>query len=369
VSSQQAPAPAPAVQTAPAPRVAAPPVASSPPPTASRPVSSRPAPAAMPVEDVDVDMSVMDSNLFSPKFLAMMGGALVVGLLFGYLFSASSQARATYAAQKQGANQVRDIVVPKLVETKKAIDMVAAMDPNKPDFSTAAAAAELDFVPQGIFAGNGIRIGSDNIYAINQFRANASLFKMMLADHDKKTNKVDKEELEALSGGENADLLDKNSRFAVLFTHDVLLKHIAEEVPDAQYMPPKGSMVKITGLEIDEDGNVAYQSLNDNQERKISVRNLIPMNADQIIKTAGANTALTRYKARVNALKGTAVLLQNSMTNIEDNLNKLAERDDAPLIQVTASETPAEGKPAEGAPAEDAPAEGDEAKEEEAPAE
>ncbi len=315
----------------------------------------------MPIEDVDVDMSVMDSNLFSPKFIAMMGGALVVGLLFGYLGSSSSQARAVYAAQKQGANQVRDAILPKLVEANKAADMIIKMSPTKPDFAAAAAATEFDFVPGGVFSGNGIRIGIDNIFSITQFQSKAAVFQLMLKDHDRMTNKVDKAELEQLMGG-NAELLDNKKRFAVLFKHDVLVNHIGEEKPDKQYMPPKGSMVQITGLEIDDDGNVAYQSLNSNEERKISVRDLIPMNASEILKTAGANNALKRYERRVQTLKSYALDLQKSTTGIEDNLNTLAERDDAPLIQVSAAEKPAE-KPAEGAPAE-----GGEAKEE-APAE
>ena len=67
----------------------------------------------------------------------------------------------------------------------------------------------------------------------------------------------------------------------------------------------------------------------------------------EILKTAGANNALTRYARRVNNLKFYAQDLDKSMTSIEDNLNKIAERDDAPIIQVTAAEK-AEEKPAEG---------------------
>ena len=262
---------------------------------------------------------------------------------------------------------MRDAIAPKLVETKKAVGLVSQMIPTKPDFAGATAAAAVDFVPGGgVFSGNGIRIGGDNIFSITQFQSKAAMFKRALEDHDRMTNKVDKEELDQLLGG-NADLLDGNQRFAVLYQHEVLLDHVKEERADDQYLPPNGSMVKITAFKVDEDGNVSYQSLNNNEERKISVRNVIPIKSGEILKTAGANNALTRYARRVNTLKFYAQDIDKSMTGIEDNLNKLAERVDAPIIQVTSAEKPAEEAPAKKPAAEEAPAE--EAPAEEAPAE
>jgi len=102
-------------------------------------------------------------------------------------------------------------------------------------------------------------------------------------------------------------------------------------------------------FETDEEGNVTYESLANKSEGQINVKNIIPIEKSEMIKTGGQN-ALQRYKRRVEVIRFYAADLKKSTSGLVEGLSAVADRGGAPLIQLSVPEAPA-GEAAGGAAA------------------
>lgn len=317
------------------------------PPPGAKPPTARPAYESQPILDIPVDETAGQRSTFSPAFLALVGGTLVMGLVMGYIFASSSQLKRLYNAQTEAAKTSRERIKPSMEEAKKVIAQVKglAKDTTKPNYEVAASLAESKFVPDPGAVNS--MIGGSNSYNINQFMAKASVLKQMLKQHNYMTNTVDKAELEELV--KNNDILQGSKQFAVIYNYKILLEHLKSGGDDKGFKPTEGRLVAIDKWEVDDKGEVSFKNLADNKEASFSVKGVIPLNVSEILKTGGQN-ALQRYKQRVETLAFYAEDLDKGMGGLVEGLDKLADRGEAPFIQLTASEPPAAPKP----PADDA---------------
>lgn len=297
----------------------------------------------LPVQHVDIDESVAERPVFSPAVFGIIGGALVVGLAFGFMMSTSSNARSLYDNQTEGARMVRDKLKPAVAEAEKGAKAVTALNPNTPEFDKVSALAKIKIAPDpGLLAAGSQWIGGGNVYNITSFASKAAMLQEMIKRHDYLTNQVDKEELEKLVEGN--ELLKGDKNFAVIYNHKQLLDHLKNKRDDKAFKPANGSLVLIDKFEVDDEGNVPYARINSKNEGAWPVRGVIPLKIDDILKTGG-ETALTRYKRRVGVLQFYAKDLLKSSGGIVDELDKLADRGGAPFLQLSNPEPP----PAEAA--------------------
>lgn len=317
-------------------------------------IAARPAPA--PIIDIPIDESVVQTSAFSPKFIGVILGAAILGLGFGYFIKTSSYSRMQYTGQKEAAIRVRDGLRPKIEAAQNVAAQINKLDPTKPQPELAEQLAKADFVPAGgTLAGNASLLGGSNVYNVNQFMAQALVMQQLLKEHHRMTNTVDKEELQQLL--ENNELLQGNKQFAVAYDYRGLLSHLQSKAEDKQYAPRPGQLVILKpGAEVMEDGNIEVIRPSDNKTEQAAVKGLIPLNVTELVKTGGQN-ALQRYDQRVRNLKVFSRELEKSAHGLLDGINPLADRADAPLIQLSSSDAPSSSAPSGAPPAEVAPAE------------
>ena len=281
-----------------------------------------------------MDESAGQRSAFSPAFIGLVAGAVVLGAILGYFFASSSQAKRMYNAQTEAAKQVRDRVKPSVEAAKQINGQIAkiAQASATPDYESAAKLVELKFVPEASSINS--LVGGSNTYNINQFMAKASVLQQLLKQHNHLTNNVDRKELEELV--KNNEIVQGNKKFAVIYNYKTLLDHLQSKKTDAEYKPTEGRLVAIEKFEVDEKGEVSFLNLSDNKQATYSVRGVIPLNVNEILKTGGQN-ALQRYKQRVETLRFYAEDLDKSTQGLLEGLDKLADRGEAPFIQLSSS--------------------------------
>lgn len=289
------------------------------------------------VGHVDVDESVVERSIFSPSVLAMLGGMLVLGLVFGSFGAKASQARSVYDIQTSAATNVREDITPFIEEANKTASLAAKLDPTKPQYDVVEQLTKAKFVPDaGILGGSAAYIGGGNVYNITQFIAKAATFKQLLDRHNYVT-KIDKAELtELLEGNE---LLQGDKNFAVIFNHKRLLEHLKNKGEDKDFKPSRGSLVLVDKFEVTDEGDVTYESLQDKSKNAVNVRNVVPIDKAEILKTGGQN-ALQRYKRRVEVISFYAADLKKSTNGLLEGLSKVADRGSAPLLQLSVPDAP-----------------------------
>ncbi len=279
-----------------------------------------------PVLDVEVDETAGQASTFSPQFIGIIVGALVLGVVFGVVYSSSSQARELYNAQQADADGIRKRITPKIEGATKVVNAIKALVETKPNFAAAAALTKVDFVPDGsLFNGGRILIGAENVYNLTQFQAKAAILKEAIKSHNTLTLR-DKEELEALLA--NNKLLSGNQKFAVIYNYKKLLEHLKNKRDDKAFKPAVGRLVNIKEFVVDDKGEVTYTRIDNKNEGAWSVRGTIPLDVSDILKAGGEN-ALQRYEARVKYLKFYASELSKSTDGILPALSQLADRDAA----------------------------------------
>jgi len=343
---------------APAPRPGPPPGASGPPPTARPKVKEpKPAPAPLPVMDVDVDEEAGKASTFSPQFIALVGAAVVLGIVFGYMFAVSSQSRKLYAARKRDAEDIKTKISGDLDEARKVFGIIAALDPNKPDFDAVEKLNNIEFVPSGaLFTGESILIGGENVSNLTIFQSKAAVLKEYIKEHHRMTLERDRKELVELMKSNEA--LQENKAFAVIFVPGAIIDLANENrddlTKDKGFKPPRGTIVALPpGADSNDEGEVPYIDLNSKKEGTWPVRGLLPISIDQIVKTGDQN-ALQRHAQRVKALKFFAIEMSKASSGIIQGLDRVVDPDAA--SSSSSNEAPAEA-PADAAPAEEAPAE------------
>lgn len=329
----------PAAPHAAAPQVAAPPAAARKPPVAAAPrqaqaprqqqapVQREPLPD-LNVADIGGDTSLPGSRMFSLPVLMVIGGAMVLGLLFGYIGATSGQHRQVDNARTEDAKSIRDGLRPRIEKLDGVLTAINGLHPNQVDFEAAESLADVDFSASGNLLNNSrILLGPEIVGMVMSYAADSTMLKTMLAQH-KKATAEDRKELESLLN-ENAALVEA-STFAVVFDYRDMIRRGG----DASYMPKPGSLVTINSLDRDEDGKITFNYLNSDRSDKSDMQGFIPIQKGDIIKSSGDN-ALQRYEKRVSGLKAQATILSNYYKNIDEKLSELADRPSAPLIKLT----------------------------------
>ncbi|MEM1348834.1 MAG: hypothetical protein AAGI01_09780 [Myxococcota bacterium] len=330
-----------------APRTGPPPGAAGPPPTA-RPKARepKPAPAPLPVMDVEVDEDAGKASAFSPQFIALLCGILILGVTFGYMFASSSQSRKLYAARKRDAEDIKSKITANLEEAKNAFGIIAALDPAKPDFDAIEKLQDIDFVPSAaLFTGESILIGGENVSNLTIFQSKAAVLKEYIKEHHRMTLERDRKELVDLV--ESNEALQEHKSFAVVFVPGSIIDLANENRDDLSkdkgFRPPRGTIVALPpGADANDEGEVTYIDLNTKKEATWPVRGLLPISIDQIVKTGDQN-ALQRYAQRVKALKFYALEMSKASAGILEGLDRVIDADSE--ASSTAGEAPADAAP------------------------
>jgi len=146
----------------------------------------------------------------------------------------------------------------------------------------------------------------------------------MLKQHDRLTNKVDKEELEKLM--KDNKVLNE-SGFGVLFDFKYTLNNGGND----NYRPKMGTLVAFKKMD-EKSHEVEVEFLGSGEKGKVPVQGFIPIDKGQILKTGGQN-ALQRYQQRVRRLKFQAKKIAKYRDGFMAPIDKVADRGDAPLVQ------------------------------------
>lgn len=292
------------------------------------PVEERPKPV-MPRRAVEDDTPIAEPPMFSAPVVGLLVAMLAVGLGFGYLTSKSFQQRALYDAQTGDAEKIRTALKPKLEGLDAVVPKLEALAPASVDFESAKALSEADFTVNGnILTGGRILLGPDVVDALTTYLTEATLLKRMLADHNRLTNTVDRDELQQLAAG-NAAV--ERGMVAVVYNY----KDVVKRAADPAFQPAVGRLVTVESLERDAEGKLEFKFLNTDRRDKVEFQGLIPLNKEELMKTSGDN-ALQRYTRRVREIQDQARRVAQHVPRLREGLNGLADRPAAPLLKLSA---------------------------------
>ena len=337
-----------APQQAAAPPAAAPP-RPGPPVGVKRPKAKRDL-SRLPVHDVAIDESVAERSTFSPAVLGLMVGVLLMGLLFGYMFAQSSQARGLYDKQTVAAEELLEVITPKLQKGQEVVQAIGAMDASKPNYEATAAINAIDFVPSaGTINARTVFLGGDIVYDITTYMSKATTLKQMIRRHEDLTLQ-DKEELDQIMQG--SELLNSEKLFAIIYNHKQLLDHTSSKSADDQYKPNNGRLVALDALTPDDEGKLPFTYVNSTTTGEWPILGVIPLQDKDLMKTEGKNNALERYKMRVDTLKRYALDLDKHIATLDVPIKEVASREGAPLFQFSDPSTPSASTPRAEAEAE-----------------
>lgn len=292
----------------------------------------------MPVHDVQIDESVAERAVFSPAVLGLIGGVLIVGLVFGYMFAQSSQARDLFDKQTEAAKGLVEMLEPKVDASKQVVALIASMDSSKPEYDKTTKLNGIKFVPEeGTITSKTVFLGGSIVYDTTTFMSKALTFKQLIKRHADLTE-ADKEELDSLMTGN--ELLGSDKGFAILYEHNQLLDHTKAERDASKFKPKPGRLVSIDEFKVSEEGKVAFTHLNSENGGDWPVFGIIPLEKNDLLKTAGQDNALARYKRRVDTLKRYALDLDKHVKGVVQPVKEVAERGGAPVLQMSSPEAP-----------------------------
>ncbi len=301
------------------------------------------------MHDVQIDESVAERPVFSPAVIGLIVGVLVVGVIFGYMFAQSSQARGLYDNQTEAAKDLAEILKPKVEASQQVVKLVATMDSSKPEYDKTSKLNEIKFVPEaGTITSKTVFLGGGIIYDTTTFMSKASTFKQLIKRHAELTEK-DKDELDQLMQGN--ELLSSDKGFAILFNEKPLVEFASKEKRDPKKFQPKpGTLVSINEFKVDDEGKVAFTHLGSENGGTWPVEGVLPLKKTDLLKTAGTENALARYKRRVDTLKRYALDLNKHVDGVLEPVQEVAQRGGAPVLQLSAPDAPSgASKPAEPA--------------------
>lgn len=315
-----------------------------PPPGAKRPKAKRDL-SSLPVQDVQIDEKVAQRATFSPAVIGLLVGMLVLGLVFGFMYAQSSQARALYENQTAAAQELHEMLKPKVEESKKVVALINKMDSTKPQFDLTTQLNEIDFVPgPGTITSKTVFLGGSIVYDTTTFMSKATTLKQLIRRHDDLTT-ADKEEIEKLVQGN--ELLQGNDQIAIIYNHKALIEFVEKKKDAKSYRPTNGKLVTFSKFEPNDKGDVEYNILNSNSKGEWSALGVIPIDKTDALKTAGQGNALQRYKRRVDVLKRYALDLNKHVSGVLEPVEAVATRGGAPLLQMSAPDAPAPAAPSE----------------------
>jgi hypothetical protein len=318
-----------------APRPAAPPMAAAGPPRAKarsqeRPRRAEPDPLERIHDAIELpdDVKIPGGSVFSGPVLTILGAMLVLGLLFGWLFATSSHHRQIDNARTADAMKIRDGLVPMIADFKEAASTINSLDPATVNFEAAETLGSRNFAASGqILNGNRLLLGGEIIDSLTSYITDSAMLSAQLAEHNRLTNVVDKEEITQLLADNEAL---EGSSFAALFD----FRHALSQGGDANYRPRLGRLVTLTEVNPDEEGKVEVTYLNSTRTEQVDIRGLIPIQRGIILAMAGDNV-LQRYERRVRNIKALSDKIGAYTPRMQELLDELADRSSAPILKLS----------------------------------
>ncbi len=260
--------------------------------------------------------------------LIIIGVVLVAGLVFGYFVAHSGHHRQVDTARTADAKSIRDGLKPRIERLQEAALTINELKLDRVDFEAADALAAVELGATGnLLGGSRLLLGPDLVTGITSYVSDSTMLTKMLAQHKQLTNE-DRAEIEQLVSGNEA--LERDM-FAVVFDYRDMIRRGGED----NYSPKRGRLVTIKSLDRDEEGKVEFQFLNSDKGDKTEMQGFIPLQKGDIIKSAGDN-ALQRYEKRVRDIKIQSNMLVTYAPQLLDRLSKLADREPASFLTLTA---------------------------------
>lgn len=275
--------------------------------------------------DLDVGSDFDKGKTFSGPVVGALIAAFIVGGAFAWFGAQSSQQRQLYDLQTQDAQALRDSMKPKVAEFKSLHESIEKMNPTEVDFEATEKMSKAEFaLGSSPFASDKILLGSAIIGPVSDYVADSAILKGMIDEHKRLTLKVDKEELTALSEGNEAL---KNEDFGVLFDFEDVKKRAESE----GYMPKYGRLVAITGSN-EENQKVKAQFLSSGEPVEVEPKQLIRISKSQMVKADSGN-ALDRYQRRLVQIRVQSTKISKYADGMIESLDEMADREGAPIIE------------------------------------
>lgn len=285
--------------------------------------------------DVGAAKGLESGKTFSPPVIGAMAACFVIGIALMWAAMSSANANALVAMQEEDAVNIRDAVKPKLDNFQELNEKILQMDATTPNPELAAELAKADFVvPGAILSTVRVPLPGSVTDSVAGYAADSYMLKSLLEEHDRLTNKADKEELDEILKGNEA--IQNNKAFAVVFDPQDVIKNSGSE----DYQPKRGQLVGIRDFK-EESKKYEIEILGAGRLGEVEPQKIIPIETSQILKSGGQN-ALSRYQYRVRNLKYHATKIANYVPNLRDSLESAASGE----MGEAASEAPAEAAPA-----------------------
>ena len=267
-------------------------------------------------------------SAFSGPIIVLMVVILLVGAVVGFMVSSSANTRQLYTMQTNDASQLRENLKPKIAAFKETHAKILKLSPKSVSYDGAAELSKAEFEVTGaVFPSNRLLLGGEAISLITQFMTDTNDLKAMLKEHDRLTNKVDQAEIKELLESNKEQL---SAKLGVLFDYQGVIKNAKNE----EYLAKEGSIVRFKGTKEDDKGKLRVEQLSTGNELEVEKRNFIPLNTSQILRTGGSN-ALSRYEYRVKLILFKSTEIEKYADSVIKALDKLADRESAPILQFT----------------------------------
>jgi hypothetical protein len=279
--------------------------------------------------DLDEDLDFGDST-FSGPVLGLIGASLALGLVFGLIGMSSYKSREMYQARTKQAQQVVNVLEPKVENFRKAQSIIENLDPEMVAYEKAKKLGELEIaVDMSEIASRNLLLGGERTTMLTSYIAKAQQLQELMRTHDRKTNDEDNEELKKIAGSEKEQKKRKDKQYAAVFNFNQYKRAITRE----DYKPGTGKLVTVSGLEEPEEGKVEYKMPGSDEGGKVDIRGVIPLSRGDLL-TAGGENAFSRYQRRVKELKLLAKKLGQRPDSLIKKLKELANRNSPPIVSL-----------------------------------
>ncbi len=284
-------------------------------------------------EDIDLDEDVdFGNSTFSGPVLGLVAGALVLGAVFGLIGMSSYKAREMYQARTKQAQQVLEVLQPKVEKFREAQKIIEGLSRDKVEYEKAKKLGELEIaIDMSDVASSNLLLGGERTTMLTSYIAKAQQLQELMRAHDRKTNsdEHDHKELKEIAGDKKEQEKRDKKQYAAVFNFNQYKRSITQK----DYKPGTGKLVTVSGLDEPEDGKVKYTIPGSDDGGKVDIRGVIPLASGDLL-TAGGENAFSRYRKRVKELDMLAEKLGQRPDSLIGKLEELAERDSPPIVSL-----------------------------------
>lgn len=262
--------------------------------------------------------------------IGLIVGALVLGVVFGLIGMSSFKAREMYQARTKQAQQVLDVLRPKVEKFREAQKIIEELDQEMVEYEKAKKLGELEIaIDMSDIASSNLLLGGERTTMLTSYIAKAQQLQELMRAHDRKTNEDDTKELKKIAGDKKEQKENKDKQYAAVFNFNQYKRSITRE----DYKPGTGKLVTVSGLDEPEKGKVQYTIPGSDEGGKVDIRGVIPLSRGDLL-TAGGENAFSRYQTRVKELKLLAKKLGQRPDSLVKKLEELAERESPPIVSL-----------------------------------